>query len=630
MLVLVIDLTLSFMPPRVAIIILNYGTYQMTIDLVRSLLNDESSFSFDLNITIVDNLSLDDSHQKLEKFVQENQSGRCELKFLQSGKNGGFSFGINVGLKANQSADYFFLLNSDANLDIRSVESMIRCARSHADDVIVSPKIVDEDQRVLPSRFGRIGAASEFLRTAQTSLLERIFSKYKLVKADPSEPFGWVSFAAALIPSKLLNDVGLLDEGFFMYFEDAEYCSRAIEKGFGLAYDDQAVVLHKRGGSSDLRKDEIELRRLPKFYYESRSRYLVKRGGVLNLILTNLSWYLGSLISFSKRLLGGNSSGQNSMAWLDIWKGIFTSRLVGEEMVAVPLLKPNFLIVGAMKSATSTLYEQLRLQPEVYLPQEKEPNFFGDDKNYSRGLRWYSDLYETADTGSILGEASTDYAKYPLFPNSAVRIKSYAPACKIIYMVRHPIDRLVSHYVHEWTQGNVSDKIDDAVLRDSSLIDVSLYEQQLSRYLEYFEHSRVYVLFFERFVQCPEEELRALSSFLGAKNNFEWKDSLSVANKSSERIRRFPGYGVFIESELATFLRRGLVPEMLRQKVKSSLRMSDRPRLTESSQQYLRSVFDPELTRLGQLLNMELNLDNYHEVAKETQGMSVPVKRKRT
>lgn len=610
------------MKASLAIIILNYGTAKMTIDLARSILDQDASDVVRLCITLVDNLSLDSSHKELQKFVNQNQSDGYDLKFIQTGKNGGFSFGINAGLSENKSSDYFLLLNSDAQIDIDSIESMIKCAKDNEDKAIISPRILDEKNNVLPSRFGQIGIGSEFLRTAQVSLLERLISNSKLVKQEASEEFYWVSFACALIPSSVLNTVGMLDEGYFMYFEDAEYCARALDHGFKLVYDPNASAVHLRGGSSTLRKDEVELKRMPSFYYRSRSRYLLQRGGRLNCLWANLGWYGGSLIAVTKRILG-RGGGLNQLAWLDIWKGFTFSYSQVTPKGTESLSGIDFLIIGAMKSATSTLYEQLRMQSGIYLPENKEPNFFGDDDNFSRGLSWYSNLFEEASDTDIRGEASTDYAKFPAYPMAPERIHSLLPECKIIYIIRHPVDRLISHYVHEWTQGNTGQAIDDAILSDDLFINVSLYSQQLKRYLEYFGEKGVHVIFFERLVNFPDEELHGLSRFLGGSLNLKWKKDRSVANKSSERIKRFPGYGVLIESKLATALRRTLVPEFLRSKIKSRYRMLDRPKLSDATQQYIEQVFDQDLRKLGGMIGTDLNLKNYNTKAKDSPGLTV-------
>ena len=92
---------------------------------------------------------------------------------------------------------------------------------------------------------------------------------------------------------------------------------------------------------------------------------------------------------------------------------------------------PSFIIMGAMKCATSSIQKQLSLQDGIFMSEPKEPNFFSDDSVYSKGFSWYSQLFDDARTGDILGEASTHYTKLPDKPNSVVRMKKMLPDVKL-------------------------------------------------------------------------------------------------------------------------------------------------------------------------------------------------------
>src|SRR6516165_1122868 len=106
--------------------------------------------------------------------------------------------------------------------------------------------------------------------------------------------------------------------------------------------------------------------------------------------------------------------------------------------------RPDFVVVGAMKSATTTLHEQLARQRGVFMSRPKEPNFFSDDLIYARGWDWYSSLFNAADDGVLRGESSTHYTKLPTFPRTVERMTHFLPRVKLIYVMRHPIDRLIS------------------------------------------------------------------------------------------------------------------------------------------------------------------------------------------
>ena len=142
-------------------------------------------------------------------------------------------------------------------------------------------------------------------------------------------------------------------------------------------------------------------------------------------------------------------------------------------------LLPNFIIIGAMKCATSTLHDQLALQPGLLMSDPKEPNFFSNDEQYRRGLAWYTGLFAAAEDGVLCGESSTHYTKLPTYLRAVERVHKHVPGARLIYVVRHPVDRLVSHYIHEWTERTVPSPIDRAVRECPRLTEYGLYAMQL-------------------------------------------------------------------------------------------------------------------------------------------------------
>ena len=116
-----------------------------------------------------------------------------------------------------------------------------------------------------------------------------------------------------------------------------------------------------------------------------------------------------------------------------------------------------------MKCATISLHEQLALQSVIFMTDLKEPNFFSNDETYEKGIDWYKSLFVSDANDSLRGESSTHYAKLPTYPNTIERIKQHIPTAselKFIYVMRHPIDRLVSQYIHEWSQRVIPAKTD--------------------------------------------------------------------------------------------------------------------------------------------------------------------------
>lgn len=275
---------------------------------------------------------------------------------------------------------------------------------------------------------------------------------------------------------------------------------------------------------------------------------------------------------------------------------------------------PHFVIIGAMKSATSSLYEQLSGQPGIFMCTPKEPNFFSDDEQYAKGMSWYSSLFADAHEGSLVGEASTHYTKLPTHPGTVQRLKEHLPDARFIYVMRHPVNRLISHYIHEWSTGVYRCGIEEAIDKYPELVTYGCYAMQLEPYFEAFGRSAVLPVFFDHLLSEPQAELERICRFIGYGGQPVWIQDLKPDNVSSERIRRFPGYRILVESGPATWLRHHFIPQSLRNAVKMKLRMQERPVLSEKAQVRLEQEFDRDLEILGKFLGVNLDCRNFKRV----------------
>lgn len=279
------------------------------------------------------------------------------------------------------------------------------------------------------------------------------------------------------------------------------------------------------------------------------------------------------------------------------------------------MTRPDFIIIGAMKSATSTLHAQLALQPGIFMTTPKEPNYFSDDIQYARGDQWYDALFAEAGANDICGESSTHYTKLPDYPFAVERMAKRLRRPKLIYVLRHPIDRLISHYIHQWTQNIIKCDIDRAIGEYQELTAYSCYATQLEPYLNQFGREAILLVFSERLKQDPQNQLERIARFIGHREEVRWQSQAALQNASQARIRPFSGYSWLVESELMTYLRRKWVPKTIRNKIKRKFTMQERPVITEARINQLTEIFDRDLGRLGKWLDVTLNCSNYYEVA---------------
>lgn len=275
--------------------------------------------------------------------------------------------------------------------------------------------------------------------------------------------------------------------------------------------------------------------------------------------------------------------------------------------------RPDFIIIGAMKSATSSLHVQLASHPGVFMAEPKEPNFFSDDDQYRRGADWYLNLFAAAPEGALCGESSTHYTKLPDYPETIPRMKALLPHVRLVYVMRHPVDRLVSHYIHQWTQNVIRCDINDALDGYPELISYGRYSYQLEPYFEAYGKASVLPVFFAAVQQQPQRELERIARFIGYVGTAAWKEELGAQNVSAKRLRRFRGYRLIVTSRPMASLRRNLVPQSVRDMVKARLTMKQRPALDVSNLARLEAIFDEDLRRLSEWLDVDLNCKNFNE-----------------
>lgn len=227
---------------------------------------------------------------------------------------------------------------------------------------------------------------------------------------------------------------------------------------------------------------------------------------------------------------------------------------------------PNFLIIGAMKAGTTTLYRDLYSHPKVFLPEEKEPDSLAyDDVLTTEGAKKYSSMFSGAKDDQIIGEASTSYSKAPYYGNVPGRA---AELCgrdlKIIYVVREPFERMVSQYKFEKLQGLEARSIEAAILEDPKYVSFSSYHSQLEAWLNVFERENVFCLNFEWYIENRELALAKIFRFLGLDPFLIHLDQESKFN-SSEANRLLIGFwGWFLTSSFYSGYIRPLISWRLR------------------------------------------------------------------
>jgi hypothetical protein len=179
-------------------------------------------------------------------------------------------------------------------------------------------------------------------------------------------------------------------------------------------------------------------------------------------------------------------------------------------------VKPNFLVIGAMKCATTSLCDLFAAHPQMFVCTPKEPEFFCKDAVFARGWGWYESLFASAGGKIAVGEGSTSYTKQLLFPHAAERIAKHLPEVKLIYIARDPLKRIESHWLHLIAAGLDVPPFAETLKKWPHIVDTSLYWKQISCYRDFYPDENLLVLFFEDFVSNPHDIIKRAYRFLGA------------------------------------------------------------------------------------------------------------------
>jgi hypothetical protein len=290
---------------------------------------------------------------------------------------------------------------------------------------------------------------------------------------------------------------------------------------------------------------------------------------------------------------------------------------------------PNFLIIGAPRSGTTTLHISLQEHPEIFLSQPKEPMFFvleGEPEQYpgprspqgTRHLEEYQALFQGSETKTAVGEASPCYLFSPKAP---YRIKQYIPDAKFIAILRNPVDRAYSHFIFHRMYGTepLSD-FEEAVAAEEdrkrmgwfflwAYRGMGLYGEQIARYYTLFSKSQFLFLLFEDLVNNPQGLFTGIFRFLGVDDRVRIRIPKRCNPSGIPKTRSINGF--FIRSNfLKTQLKR-MIPEkeqfiLLTRFFKWNF--SEKPNLPEDVRRRVLGMFREDILRTQDLINRDLSM----------------------
>ena len=276
---------------RLHTILINYKTPDMTLDSLAAFMGEMGERK-DFCVTLIDNDSQDGSCERLSSEVaQRGWSERVAV--VQSGHNGGFAYGVNTGLHARRDeppADFVYLLNSDAFPEPGSVDVLLEFLNERGDVGIAGSYIhgPEGDPHVTAFRFPSIWGELE--GAMRLGIVTRLLARFQVpIHPIPEEAarVDWLAGASMLIRRAVFEDIGEFDDTFFLYYEETDFCRRALDAGWETWYLPRSQVMHIGSVSTGMKNLK---QRMPNFWFDSRSHYFRKNHGSLYLGAADLLW----------------------------------------------------------------------------------------------------------------------------------------------------------------------------------------------------------------------------------------------------------------------------------------------------------------------------------------------------
>lgn len=270
--------------PSVLIVTVNYRVGALCLQLLESL-EAEMLANPNCRVVVVDNASGDGSDELLESAIRE-RGWQDWASLVRSPVNGGFSAGNNYAIRpalaCAQPPDYVHLLNPDTIVRPGAITALWKFLEAHPDAGIAGSRLEDEDGTQQHSRFRFPSLWSEIDTRLAFGLVSRLLRKHVITVplAAVTEQVDWVSGASLMVRREVFEQIGVLDEKYFMYFEELDFCLHAKQSGWSCWFVPDSRVVHLVGRSSDIDQTRASTRRLPPYWFRSRRRFWVKNHGL--------------------------------------------------------------------------------------------------------------------------------------------------------------------------------------------------------------------------------------------------------------------------------------------------------------------------------------------------------------
>jgi N-acetylglucosaminyl-diphospho-decaprenol L-rhamnosyltransferase len=284
------------LPVRVQVAIVNYRTGGLAVDCLRSLWPEVQACP-GTQVTVVDNCSGDGSAEVIASAIAaEGWSGWAQLH--RAPVNGGFSYGNNQvvrpALASSNPPDYFWLLNPDTQIQPGALRVLVDFMQTHPQVGIAGSSFLLGNGELWPYAFRFPSVWSELANGLRLGIVGKLLKNHVGLRrmGSEAEQVDWLPGASMLVRREVFEAVGLMDEGYFLYFEETDFSLAARRAGWQTWYVPQSCVQHFVGQSTGVSGHHAALKRRPQYWFDSRRRYWVKNHGRAYAALTDVVWAL--------------------------------------------------------------------------------------------------------------------------------------------------------------------------------------------------------------------------------------------------------------------------------------------------------------------------------------------------
>jgi len=338
----------------IAVVIVTYKSAQLAIEALRSVHRERAATEIGVRAIVIDN-----SGQDFAAIAAATEANDwCSwVTLVKAPRNGGFAYGNNLGIAhacAAKRPDYIYLLNPDAQVRDGGLVALVRFLESHPHVGIAGSSIENLDGSDWSIAFRFPSLISELTHGLDVGVIERLLRRWTVARqmSRDAQPVDWISGSSMMIRSSVFTAIGGMDENYFLYFEETDFCRRAKQAGFSTWYVPESRVMHIGGQSTQVTDLRTGPKRLPSYWFDSRRRYFAVTFGVTRTMFIDIVALSAHVVGLLKRALLGRKHQSVPYYFRDLARGSVLWRR--NRQVAAPAcrLQIERLPVASPRSST--------------------------------------------------------------------------------------------------------------------------------------------------------------------------------------------------------------------------------------------------------------------------------------